>query len=219
MPPRVPVVEVPVVVHPPADASAHDCRPSSRCCFLFPFRPPRLLLGARCGDGSSASTDTPRSLASFSRTASRIHAPRGWPPDSCPMRSSTRGDSLTPTGGPTLSAAAGPPRPPRLAARQLPDEVQSPRGQSHADRRPPLVVRGGPAQPRRFPRRGPPRRPVCRMGGRARGALAAPCIAAEPVRVDPGAVPVELQRLTSGVIHVSPPFAYYIIRHPVSLRS
>src|ERR1035441_9088396 len=111
MPPRVPVVEVPVVVHPPADASAHDCRPSSRCCFLFPFRPPRLLLGARCGDGSSASTDTPRSLASFSRTASRIHAPRGWPPDSCPMRSSTRGDSLTPTGGPTLSSAAGLPSP------------------------------------------------------------------------------------------------------------
>ena len=76
-----------------------------------PFRFPRSLLGARCGDGSSTSSVTPRSLASFSRTASRIHAPRGWSPDICPMRSSTRGDSLTPTGGPTLSSAAGLPSP------------------------------------------------------------------------------------------------------------
>jgi hypothetical protein len=41
-----------------------------------PF-PPRPLLGARCGDGSSTSSGTPRSLASFSWTAPRIHAPRG----------------------------------------------------------------------------------------------------------------------------------------------
>src|ERR1019366_6861347 len=93
--------------------ASHYCLPASRC-VLAVFRcavPPRPLLGARCGDGSSTSSVTPRSLASFSRTAPLIHAPRGWSPDICPMRSSTRGDSLTPTGGATLSSAAGLPSP------------------------------------------------------------------------------------------------------------